>query len=286
VKVIDGKKIALEIRAELKEKISKLGTAPGLAVLLIGNNEASRIYVGLKEKASEEAGIKFEKFLFSESASEPEILKKIDELNNRADINGTLVQLPLPAQLDEDKIIAAIAPQKDVDGFHPKNLELIKDGHPFIVPGVALGIMKLIESTGTDLKNKKAILLVNSEIFAIPLKYLLLKQGASVDMKLEAKSPDATVGIPTQSRRDYKLKAYDIIIIALGQPKILKESMVKDNAVIIDVGTTKVDGHLSGDADFESFRNRNVWITPVPGGVGPMTVAMLLQNVYFLAKNG
>lgn len=269
MKVIDGKKLALEIRAGLKEKISKLGTAPGLGVILAGNDPASQLYVRLKEKAGKEAGIRFEKFLFEETAEEADILKTIKELNNRADINGILVQIPLPPQFDENQAIAAIAPEKDVDGFHSKNLEAIKKGSPKIIPGVALGIIKLIESTNVSLKNKKAVLLVNSEIFALPLQYLLEKKGAETVVKLNAlRSP---------------LSAYDIIVIALGRPNFLKADMVKDGAVIIDVGTTKIDGKLCGDADFESFKDRDVWITPVPGGVGPMTVAMLLQNTYNLA---
>lgn len=289
MRIIDGKKLALEIRAGLKEKISKLGNAPGLGVILVGNDPASHLYVRLKEKACLEAGIKFEKKLFPESATEEEINLTIQQFNNRDDINGILVQLPLPPQLNENRIITAIAPQKDVDGFHSKNLEALSryslisrkvSGMPassrqkkraLIIPGVALGIMKLIESTNVSLAGKKAALLVNSEIFAAPLKYLLEQNKVKVDIKLNPKSST--------------LNSYDIIIIALGRPNFLKADMVKDGAVIIDVGTTKIRGKLCGDADFESFKNRDVFITPVPGGVGPMTVAMLLQNVYNLAKN-
>lgn len=270
MKPIDGKTLAKQIREDLKEKISKLGTVPGLGVILAGNDPASHLYVRLKETACREAGIIFEKFLFEESAEEKDVLKKIKELNDRADINGILVQLPLPSGFDENKVISAIAPEKDVDGFHYKNLEAIKNGTPKIIPGVALGIMKLIESTNISFTGKKAALLVNSEIFALPIKHLLEQSGVKVDIKLNPQSS--------------ALNSYDIIVIALGRPNFLKADMVKDDAVIIDIGTTKVDGKLCGDVDFEPFKNRDVFITPVPGGVGPMTVAMLLQNVYRLAS--
>ncbi len=270
MKIIDGKKLALEIRAELKEKITKLGLTPGLGVILVGDDPASHLYVRLKEKACEEAGIRFEKNIFSESAEPEEIISAIQQFNSRSDVHGILVQLPLPPKFDEDKIIKTIDPKKDVDGFHPKNLEVIKKGAPKIIPGVVLGIMKLIESTNAQLKNKKAVLLVNSETFAVPLQYLLEQKKIKIDIILNPKPST--------------LYPHNIIIIALGRPKFLTSDMVHDGAIIIDVGTTKVDGKLFGDADFESFRNRDVFITPVPGGVGPMTVAMLLQNVYNLAK--
>ncbi len=274
MKIIDGKKLALEIRTELKEKISKLGLQPGLAVILAGDDPASHLYVRLKEKASEEVGIRFEKKIFSESATEEDINSTIQQFNNRSDIHGILVQLPLPPKFDENKIIRTIDPKKDVDGFHPKNLELIKNGHPFIIPGVTLGIMRLIESTKVDLKNKKAALLVNSDIFALPLRHLLKTKDAEVETFIKPKISDFR----------FQISDFDIIVIALGKPKFLKSEMVRDGAIIIDVGTTKVDGKLFGDADFDSFQNRDVFITPVPGGVGPMTVAMLLNNAVQLAS--
>lgn len=274
MRIIDGKKLALEIRTKLKEKITKLGFTPGLGVILVGNNPSSHLYVRLKEKACAEVGIRFEKKIFSENAKQNEIITAIQQYNRRKDIQGILVQIPLPKNFDTDKIINAINSQKDVDGFHPVNLLAMRDGRANIVPGVALGILKLVQSTDVPLKNKKAVLLVNSETFALPFKYLLEKKGVVTKVVLQATS--------------YKLQAtnkYNIIVIALGIPKFLTSDMVKDGAVIIDVGTNIVDGKTVGDVDFESFRNREVWITPVPGGVGPMTVAMLLQNVYNLAKN-
>lgn len=271
MKLINGKSLAASIRAEIKEKITKLGFAPGLGVILVGNDPSSHLYVRLKEKACAEVGIRFEKKIFSENAKQNEIITAIQQYNRRKDIQGILVQIPLPKNFDTDKIISAINSQKDVDGFHPVNLLAMREGRANIVPGVALGILKLVQSTDVPLKNKKAVLLVNSEIFALPIKYLLKKNGVKVDIKLNPKPST--------------LYPYNIIIIALGKPKFLASDMIKDGAIVIDVGTTKVNDHLSGDADFESFKDRNGFITPVPGGVGPMTVAMLLQNIYTLAKH-
>lgn len=267
--LIDGRKLAEEIRSNLKTQISSLGFAPGLGVILVGNNPASHLYIKLKEQACAEVGIKFEKAMFPDNAPQEEINLTIQQFNNRSDIHGILVQFPLPKNFDTDKIISAIDPKKDVDGFHPENLEAIKSGKPNIIPGVALGILKLIESTDEPLKNKKAALLVNSETFALPIKYLLEKSGVEVETILNTQY--------------LILDTYDIIVIAIGRPKFLKADMVKDGAIIIDVGTNILDGETVGDADFDSFKNKNGWITPVPGGVGPMTVAMLLQNVYNLA---
>lgn len=285
MRIIDGKKLALEIRTKLKEKITKLGFTPGLGVILVGNDPSSHLYVRLKEKACAEVGIRFEKKIFPENAKQNEIIKTIQQYNHRADLHGILVQIPLPKNFKTDKIISTINPQKDVDGFHPANLALLRAKEPKIIPGVSLGIMELIKSTKIDLKNKKAVLLVNSEIFALPIKYLLEKKGVKTKIVLQATSYPAPEQARYEAGKLQVLKDYDIVVIALGQPNFLKADAIKNGAIIIDVGTTKVDGHLTGDADFESFRDRKVFITPVPGGVGPMTVAMLLQNIYTLAKN-
>lgn len=269
--LIDGRALAAKIRSTLNSQLSTLGSRPGLGVILVGNDPASHLYIKLKKQACADAGIYFEKKIFSESASPEEINKTIQQFNNRNDIHGILVQLPLPTGFDTDEIIKTIDPKKDVDGFHPENLKLLKIGKPRIIPPVAAGIMKLIESTGVKLKNKKATLLVNSDKFAIPLRYLLEEKGVLTKTLI----PNSKFLIPD-------LKNYDIIIIALGRPNFLKSDMVKDGAIIIDVGTTKVGEKIIGDADFESFAERDVWITPVPGGVGPMTVAMLLQNIFLL----
>ena len=201
---------------------------------------------------------------------EETIIAKIRDLNTRADIHGILVQLPLPHGYDEDRVVAAIDPAKDVDGFHPENLARIKEKKPIVIPGVAMGIVRLIEETKITLAGSRALLAVNSEIFALPLRYLLEERGARVE----------TIVAP-RSAEDIKASARtaDVIVLAVGQPQFLRGEMVKGGAVVIDVGTNRMDGKLVGDADFESFLDRDVWITPVPGGVGPMTVAMLLRNV-------
>lgn len=269
MEIIDGKKLAAEIRSNLKTKISNLGFTPGLGVILVGDDSASHVYIRLKERACKEAGIYFEKKIFSKNAKQNEINTTIQQYNNRPDIHAILVQLPLPPGFDTDEIIKTIDPKKDVDGFHPKNLELLKKGNPYIVPPTPAGILKLIESTGVELKNKKAVLLVKSDLFALPIKYLLEQKDVRVEINLNPKPST--------------LYPQDIIVIALGTPKFLKSDMVKDGCIIIDVGTTVSDGKTVGDADFDSFKNKKGWITPVPGGVGPMTVAMLLQNVLDLS---
>lgn len=265
--LIDGKKLAEKIRHEVKKEIETQGASPGLAVILVGDDPASHLYVRLKERACTDVGIRFEKFLFPASTQEKDILEKIAELNVREDIHGILVQLPLPEGLNEDRVIAAILPRKDVDGFHPENLRLLREGRPRLVPGVAKGILALVDATGMELRGKRAVLLVNSRTFAEPISDLLRARDAEPRVIIADEVPPS------------ELATADIIIVALGRPGAIRAPMVKDGAVIIDVGTTRVGDRVVGDADFESFRDRDVWITPVPGGVGPMTVAMLLQNV-------
>jgi methylenetetrahydrofolate dehydrogenase (NADP+)/methenyltetrahydrofolate cyclohydrolase len=269
--IINGKKIAAEIRAEIKKEIAELGITPGLAVILVGADPASHLYVGLKERAAAEAGIRFEKYLFFATEPEEKIIAKIEELNERPDIHGVLVQLPLPSGYDESKIIAAIDPAKDADGFHPENIKKLLAGESKIVPPVITGILKLIESTGAETNNKKITILANSEILAKPLEKILESNEVNVALRPED---------PATHTRDA-----DIVITALGRPKILTGEMIKPGAILIDVGTThQEDGTTVGDLDFESTARKAGWITPVPGGVGPMTVAMLLRNVLNLAK--
>ncbi len=271
-KIINGKKIAAEIRAETKKEIAELGITPGLAVILVGADPASHLYVSLKERACAEVGIHFEKYLFFATEPEEKIIKKIQELNNNHDIHGILVQLPLPSNFNESKIVATVDPKKDADGFHPGNIEKLLRDEPTIVPPVISGILKLIEATGEEIINKKIAVLANSETFIRPLKKILEKDNQVV----YAITPEKTSSVTRDA---------DVIITALGQPKFLTSEMIKDGALIIDVGTTRLeDGTLVGDVDFESVSQNAGWVTPVPGGVGPMTVAMLLKNVVELAK--
>lgn len=269
--IIDGKKIAAEIRAEIKKEITELGIIPGVAVILVGADPASHLYVVLKEKAAAEVGIHFEKYLFFATEPEEKIIGKIQELNARPDIHGILVQLPLPSGYDENKIVASIDPKKDADGFHPENIKKLLSGEPEIIPPVISGILKLIESTGTGLVNKKIAILANSEILAKPLEKILSDNDVQTIIAPETLTTEITDS--------------DIVITALGRPKIITADAIKSDAILIDVGTTRLeDGKTVGDVDLESVKEKAGWITPVPGGVGPMTVAMLLKTVLDLAK--
>lgn len=258
--IIDGKKLAAEIRARVHDEVARLPSKPGLAVILVGADPASHLYVELKERACAAANIHFEKFLFFATEPEEKIIDTIAALNVRPDIHAILVQLPLPSGYDEDRIIQAIRPDKDVDGFHPENLTRLGQKNQ-LAPGLSVGIIRLAEAPGIPLAGKKAAIFANSEIFARPLRFLCEQRGMTIT--------------------DYAATA-DLIITALGRPMWLTAAMTRDNAIIVDVGTTHINGRVAGDADFESFRNTNVWITPVPGGVGPMTVAMLLENTVAL----
>ena len=269
--ILNGRDLASSLRAELKNKISELKLTPRLGVILVGDDQASHLYVALKEKAAKEVGIGVEKILLPSSATKEDVIAKIKFFNDRPDIHGILIQLPLPPQLNEHEIISAIDPGKDADGFHPINLKKIENNELAIIPGVATGILKLIELSGQPIAQKRACLLVNSDEFALPLKKLLQDKGAIIDI---IHAPDAN-----------KLKAADIVIVALGQPQIIKGEFIKDKAILIDVGTTKVGDKVVGDADAASFNNRDIYLTPVPGGVGPMTVIMLLWNVYHLTRH-
>lgn len=283
MQIIDGKTIALKIRQELKEKIAASGIRPGLAAILVGADPASHLYVFLKEKACAELGIHFEKYLFSGAEPEEKIIEQIQSLNQRPDIHGILVQLPLPSQYNENKIIQIIDPNKDADGFHPANLKLLEKGQPNIVPVIVRAIIKLIESVSHPLFGKQAVVVANSSVFASPIKKILGSKGAKTEIIIY--NPDLSLNqypiIPTA----------DIVITAIGRTKIITGSIIKNDAVVIDVGTTRVnfgteeapEWKTVGDVDFESTTEKNGFITPVPGGVGPMTIALLLENVFELS---
>lgn len=273
MQIIDGKNIAKQIRAKVKEEIKCLGISPGLAVILVGSNPASHLYVSLKEKVAAEVGIKFEKYFYSTDVEEKEVIKKIKELNKNPRVHGILVQLPLPKGLDENKIIASINPQKDVDGFHPENIKKLLINNPVIIPGLAWGILKLIQSTGRDLQNKKAVIICNSKEFAIPIKKLLKNKGARV---IDKRADD-------EGLAGY-IKNADILVVAVGRPGFITAEMIKEGAVVIDVGTNKINSKTVGDVEFAGTLNKTGFITPVPGGVGPVTVAILLRNTLEIAK--
>lgn len=266
--ILDGKALALTIRNKIKERVSALTTKPGLAIILVGDDPASHIYVNLKEKACEEVGIRFERFEYASEVSEEELIQQIRTLNERPDIQGILVQIPLPTQ-NADRIISEIDPLKDVDGFHKRNLELLREGKPAIAPAVALGILKLIDKALED-RDRSGLraAIVSSDFFAEPLQILLQEQKVS----------SVTVRPEDESFKE-KTSTADILIVALGSPNLIDVSMIKPGAILIDVGTTKVGGKLIGDVNRSSVESVAGALSPVPGGVGPMTVAMLLLNV-------
>lgn len=269
--LLKGRDLSLVLKNELKEKVNKLSFTPKLGVVLVGDDPASRLYVSLKEKAAIEVGIAVEKKLLQASASTDEVRREIELFNQRQDIHGILVQLPLPKQINESEIISSIDPAKDADGFHPANLAKLKINQETVIPGVSSGIMKLIDLSQQPLTNKHALLIVNSEEFALPLKILLERRGAIVT---------------TANQVNSKLTlSSDIIIIALGQANSLKSLHIKDQAIIIDVGTNKINDKIVGDVAGDELVNRPIYLSPVPGGVGPMTVIMLLWNVLYLAEH-
>ncbi len=275
VQILDGRALSNRIREKIKTRVAALPTPPGLAVILVGADPASHTYVAIKHAACEEVGIRFEKNLYFATESEQTIIDKIHELNARPDIDGILVQLPLPSQ-DADRVIKEIDPKKDVDGFHPENLRRLKNGEPAIASAVALGVMKLIEKTERVKKGDKTVI-VSSQLFAEPLVYLLKERNLN-----------STIVDASDLHLSAKTKTADILIVAVGKPGLITGEMVKPGAIVIDVGTTKIDGKLYGDVDQASVEKIAGTLTPVPGGVGPMTVAMLLVNVlkaYDLLRN-
>ena len=269
--IIDGKKIAAELREELKKKVvelkSKYNFAPGLTVILVGEDPASKIYVKNKEKFAKEAGINSEVIRYPKEISEKEVLKKIDELNDNSKISGILVQLPLPPHINKEKIINSIKPTKDVDGFHPMNVGGLASGSKSIVPCTPLGCLFLIKSVEKNLEGKNAVILGRSNLNGKPMAQLLLKENCTVTI-LHSKTKD----LKTECKRA------DILIAAVGVKEIVKGDWIKKDAIVIDVGINKANGKIVGDVDFESSKNVAKAITPVPGGVGPMTIACLLKN--------
>ncbi|HZX45560.1 MAG TPA: bifunctional methylenetetrahydrofolate dehydrogenase/methenyltetrahydrofolate cyclohydrolase FolD [Candidatus Nanoarchaeia archaeon] len=266
-KIIDGQKIAEGIRADLKKKTSKAKTKPGLAVVLVGNNPASEIYVNMKEKKSLEIGFVSKKVILPEETDTGELLETIDNLNQDPKIHGMLVQLPLPDHIDENLIIGAILPHKDADGLHPLNLGHLLKGSNMIIPATPKGVMKLIDSTGVDIEGKHAVVIGRSDLVGKPIALLLQQRNCTVTM-CHSKTKDLT----------HYTKTADILVVAVGRPRMITKDMVKKGAIVIDVGTNKVYDKLVGDVDFDEVKEVAGYITPVPKGVGPMTIACLLEN--------
>lgn len=276
--ILDGKKLAKKIKDNLKIEVDKLkenGIIPKLAVIMVGNDPASSVYVKNKSKACKNVGVEFEEFLLDENIEEDELFDLIDKLNSDERITGILLQAPIPKHLDINKAFERISYKKDVDGFNPINVGKLSIGVDSFISCTPFGIMKLLEEYNIDLEGKNAVVLGRSNIVGKPMAQCLL-------------SKNATVTICHSKTKDISeiTKRADIVIAAIGKPKFLKEDMVKENAVIIDVGINRMeDGSLVGDADFTNIEKKVQYITPVPGGVGPMTIAMLMYNVVKAAKN-
>lgn len=270
--LIDGKKISQDLKDEVKAQVTELkakGVEVTLAVILVGNDPASTVYVGNKKKACEYTGINSKSFELPEETTEEELLKLIKELNEDESVNGILVQLPLPKHIDEDKVIRAIDPDKDVDGFHPESVGRLSIGVPGFVSCTPAGVIELLKRSGTELDGANAVVVGRSNIVGKPMGILLLRENA-------------TVTICHSHTKNLKeiCKNADVLVVAIGQPKFIDGSYIKEGATVIDVGIHRIDGtkKLCGDVDFESAEKVAGKITPVPGGVGPMTIAELMNN--------
>jgi len=275
--IIDGKKISADIRAEVAGDVKKLkeqyGLTPGLAVVLVGEDPASEVYVRNKENACEEVGFKSFKHVLPADTSEEDLLKLVEELNNRDDVHGILVQLPLPKQIDEQKVIYAINPDKDVDGFHPVNVGRLAVGAPVFPPCTPAGIIELLNRSNTELDGAEAVIVGRSNIVGKPVALLLLGHNC-------------TVTICHSHTRDLAevCRRADILVAAVGVPMMITGDMVGEGATVIDVGVNRTDEGLCGDVHFEQACDKARAITPVPGGVGPMTIAMLMKNTLKAAE--
>lgn len=267
-RIIDGKKIAAQIRDNLKQKIATLQSAPQLAIVLVGNDEPSLIYVRNKQKAAAQIGLLSQLHHLDENISEEELLKIIAQLNADSEINGIIVQLPLPKHLNTNRVIKAISPLKDVDGFNPYNTGMLQNNEkPYFVAATPLGVMQLIKSVLPNLSGKNVVLIGASLIVGRPLATLLLNQECTVTI----------THAQTRNIKELTSKA-DILVAACGVAKLVKADWIKENAVLIDVGINRDNGKICGDIDFDDVKEKALAITPVPGGVGPMTIAMLLSN--------
>ena len=275
--IIDGKQLAQNLRAEWKlraDRLNALGITPGLAVVMVGDNPASQVYVHNKIRACREIGIRSDGHLLGGDSPEAAVLGLIDRLNADAGIHGILVQLPLPAQLAPAVVIERISPDKDVDGLHTRNLGSLLSGHPRFLPCTPAGIMEMLKSTGLDLRGREAVVVGRSNIVGKPVALLLMQAGATVTI-----CHSQTLNLADHTRRA------DVLVAAIGKPHAIGGEMIKPGAAVLDVGINRAhDGKLVGDVNYGAARERAGWITPVPGGVGPMTIAMLLCNTILSAE--
>lgn len=269
MELLDGKALANDILDKLSLKVNRLDTAPNLVVIQVGNDPASSVYVRNKERTAERVGINSETVKLSKHITQDELLEIIDKYNNDSLVNGILVQLPLPKHIDEQVILEAISPMKDVDGFHPLNVGKLNIGQKQMIPSTPAGIMELLKANHIELEGKHAVIVGRSNIVGKPLAHLLLEANATVTI--------------THSRtKDLKhlTKLADILVVAVGQSEFITKDYVKTGAVVIDVGINRTESGLKGDVDFNNVKSKVAAITPVPGGVGPMTIAMLMNQTY------
>ena len=277
MEIIDGKKLAKTTRENLRLEVEGLkenGINPKLAVIMVGNNSASQIYVRNKSRACDEVGIEFEEYLLPTTTEQSELLNLIDKLNKQEDINGILLQSPIPDGLDINEAFRKISPEKDVDGFHPVNVGKLVLGQDTFVSCTPYGIMRMFEAYNIDLEGKNAVVIGRSNIVGKPMSHCLLNKNATVTICHSRTKNLAEI-----------TKRADILVAAIGKAEFVKADMVKEGAVVIDVGINRTEeGKLKGDVDFENVSKKASYITPVPGGVGPMTIAMLMNNVVKAAK--
>lgn len=270
-RIIDGKAVAKEIRTGLAQRIAEIketkGITPGLAVVLVGEDPASQVYVRNKIRACQEIGVHSAPYYLPEATTEAELLDLVRQLNADPQIHGVLVQVPLPEHIDTQKVLLTIDPAKDVDGFHPLNVGRLHINQPSFLPCTPFGVLELIKRTGIEIKGKDAVVVGASNLVGKPTAMLLLQEEATVTL-----CHKATADLAKHTR------GADILVVAVGKPGLITADMVKEGAIVIDVGTTKIDGKLYGDVDFANVAEKAAWITPVPGGVGPMTITMLLWN--------
>ena len=275
--IIDGKQISADIRGEMVNEVAELkqkGVTPGLAVILVGEDAASKVYVGSKEKACVQLGMYSEVHRMAADSSEEQVLALIDKLNNQDSINGILVQLPLPKHINEKAIIDAIRVDKDVDGFHPESVGNLVIGDDSLLPCTPAGVIELIKRSGVDIAGKHAVVIGRSNIVGKPVAMLLLRENATV-----------TICHSRTANLEEIAKQADILVVAIGRANAIDSKFVKPGAVVVDVGINRLDtGKLAGDANFESCKTVAGHITPVPGGVGPMTITMLMKNTITAAK--
>lgn len=272
--LLDGKALAAKIKKQVREEADRLPRRPGLAVVLVGNDPASRVYVTSKRKDCEECGFYSEEYALLEDTTQVELLELVETLNGREDIDGILVQLPLPGHLNEEVVIEAISPKKDVDGFHPMSAGNLLIGRPGFLPCTPAGVMELLDEYGVDPAGKHAVVVGRSNIVGKPMALLLLRRNATVTV-CHSRTPDLAE----------KCRQADILVSAVGRTGLITADMVKEGAAVVDVAMNRNEaGKLCGDVDFAAVAPKTAFITPVPGGVGPMTRAVLMQNTLLAAK--